>query len=120
MHQRPSGRSMQEPPHQVHDDRSRRTGHDGGGKGHSRRPGGGPQVYVSNLDFRISWQDLKDHMRRAGNVKFCDVLKDGEGKPTGCGLVEYSTEEECETALKILNDTNLGQRQIYVKKAGGG
>jgi len=116
-HQRPSSRSMQEPPQQAYDDRSQRRGDDGGGPGPGRRPGGGPRVYVGNLDFRTSWQDLKDHMRQAGNVKFCDVLKDGEGGPKGCALVEYSTKEECDHALKTLNDTSLGQRQIYVKMA---
>merc|ERR1712129_276289 len=106
-HQGPPSRSMQEPPHQAYDDRSRRRGDDGGG----------PQVFVGNLDFRTSWQDLKDHMRQAGNVKFCDVLKDGEGRPKGSGLVEYFTEEECKHAIKTLNDTSLGQRQVYVKMA---
>jgi RNA recognition motif-containing protein len=116
-HQRPPSRSMQEPPHQAYDDRSRRRGDDGGGPRPGIRPAGGPQVFVGNLDFRTSWQDLKDHMRQAGNVKFCDVLKDGEGRPKGSGLVEYFSEDECKHAIKTLNDTSLGQRQIYVKMA---
>jgi len=116
-HQKPPSRNMQDQPDQAYEERSRRRGDDGGGPRHSRGPGGGPMVWVGNLDFRISWQDLKDHMRQAGNVKFCDVMKDAEGRSKGFALVEYSTEAECEAAIGTLNDTSLGQRQIYVKMA---
>mmetsp|Transcript_37503 Transcript_37503/g.51524 ORF Transcript_37503/g.51524 Transcript_37503/m.51524 type:complete len:164 (+) Transcript_37503:2-493(+) len=99
------------------DDRPRRGGAAHGGSGAGGRPSSTARVYVGNLDFRISWQDLKDHMRQAGDVRFCDVLKDQEGRHKGCGIVEYNTEEECEIALSMLNHTELGNRAIYVKWA---
>jgi len=89
---------------------------DGQRRGGGRFPSG-PRVFVGNLDFAITWQNLKDHMRQAGNVRFCDVLKDPSGRPKGCGIVEFTTEEECETALATLNDTELGSRAIYVRWA---
>src|SRR5512138_1658318 len=34
------------------------------------------RVYVGNLSWQTSWQDLKDHMRQAGNVERADILLD--------------------------------------------
>lgn len=38
------------------------------------------RVLVTGLPASGSWQDLKDHMREAGDVCFADVYKDGTGK----------------------------------------
>ncbi|MQL94369.1 hypothetical protein Taro_027020 [Colocasia esculenta] len=39
-----------------------------------------PGVLVTGLPSSASWQDLKDHMRRAGDVCFSQVFRDGRGK----------------------------------------
>lgn len=39
----------------------------------------GRRVYVSNLAWRTSWQDLKDHFRSAGEVVYSNVIKDADG-----------------------------------------
>ena len=39
----------------------------------------GRRVYVSNLAWRTSWQDLKDHFRTAGEVVYSNVIKDADG-----------------------------------------
>ena len=41
----------------------------GKGKGGGRPGGGGGAVYVGNLSWETSWQDLKDHFRAAGEVR---------------------------------------------------
>jgi len=96
------------------------------GKGHPWRTdshsklapnSGSLKVFVGNLDFKASWQDLKDHMRGAGNVRFCDILMDRNGKPKGCAMVEYNSEAEVEQAISTLSGTELRGRQIYVKPA---
>jgi arginine/serine-rich splicing factor 4/5/6 len=60
-----------------HDDRDERAYGGGGGRAHpyarpgagGARPGGGAvsgnRVFVHNLAFKTSWQDLKDHARQA-------------------------------------------------------
>ncbi|XP_025259501.1 serine/arginine-rich splicing factor 9 isoform X2 [Theropithecus gelada] len=48
-----------------------------------------------------SWQDLKDHMREAGDVCYADVQKDG------VGMVEYLRKEDMEYALRKLDDTKF-------------
>lgn len=35
----------------------------------------GCRVYVGNLSWTVKWQDLKDHMKQAGNVVYCDGAK---------------------------------------------
>ncbi|TNN81266.1 Serine/arginine-rich splicing factor 9 [Liparis tanakae] len=52
-----------------------------------------------------SWQDLKDHMREAGDVCFADVQRDGEG------VVEFLRREDMEYALRRLDRTEFRSHQ---------
>jgi len=76
------------------------------------------RVYVGNLSWQTSWQDLKDHMRKAGTVIFADVFLDEQGKSKGCGIVEYSQREEALEAIKMLTDTKIGNtdRPIFIRE----
>ena len=58
-------------------------------------------MIVSGLPATGSWQDLKDHMREAGDVCFSDVFKDGSG------AVEYLRHEDMKYAVKKLDDTKF-------------
>jgi len=74
-------------------------------------------VYVGNLAYSVKWQDLKDHMKRAGNVEFCKVLTDDGsewGWSKGVGCVRYSTEEEVDNAIRTLAETELNGRRLLV------
>ena len=73
-------------------------------------------VYVGNLSFQVSWQDLKDHMKQAGNVVRANVIMDGDGRSKGCGLVDYETVEEANQAISSLHDTKLKGRLIFVRE----
>jgi len=86
--------------------------------GNSNTAGASTRVYVGNLAWQTSWQDLKDHMRSAGNVVRADVFQDESGRSKGCGIVEYSTPEEAQNAIKTLNDTSLTDtdRMIFVRE----
>jgi RNA recognition motif-containing protein len=78
---------------------------------------GNARVYVGNLDFGVSWQDLKDHMRTAGGkVLRADLLEDPQGKSKGCALVEYETERDAQHAIDILNNSTLNGRTVYVRE----
>eukprot|EP00574_Skeletonema_japonicum_P006995 CAMPEP_0201726064 /NCGR_PEP_ID=MMETSP0593-20130828/9245_1 /ASSEMBLY_ACC=CAM_ASM_000672 /TAXON_ID=267983 /ORGANISM="Skeletonema japonicum, Strain CCMP2506" /LENGTH=203 /DNA_ID=CAMNT_0048217531 /DNA_START=61 /DNA_END=672 /DNA_ORIENTATION=- len=84
------------------------------------------RVYVGNLAWSVSWQDLKDHMRDAGDVQYSKVLTDRDGRSKGCGIVEFSTVEGAQDAIEKLTDTELKGRKIFVRedredgKRGGG
>jgi len=77
---------------------------DGGGGG---RRGG---AAFSRSDFRVrvtglppsgSWQDLKDHMREAGEVCYANVSNDGTG------IVEYVRYDDMKYAIKKLDDSRF-------------
>jgi RNA recognition motif-containing protein len=103
----------------------------GGGKGSgSARPvfvgssggngsGSGCSVFVGNLSWDVKWQDLKDHMRQAGDVIQCDVMEEASGRSKGCGIATYATAGEAQTAISSLHDTELNGRLILVREDGG-
>lgn len=74
------------------------------------------RVYVGNLSWGVKWQDLKDHMARVGKVEHADVFEDSNGRSKGCGIVEYSSAEDAQKAIKELNDTELFGRLIFVRE----
>jgi RNA recognition motif-containing protein len=84
------------------------------------------RVYVGNLAYGVAWQDLKDHMRDAGDVQYAEVMMMNDGRSKGCGIVEFVTAEAAKNAIETMNDTELGGRQIFVREdreqkvAGGG
>ncbi|GMF46246.1 unnamed protein product [Phytophthora fragariaefolia] len=61
-------------------------------------------VEISNLPPRVSWQDLKDFMRKAGDVVFTEV--DGRGG----GIVEYSNKRDMKYAVEKLDDSEFRGR----------
>ncbi|GIL95704.1 hypothetical protein Vretimale_1672 [Volvox reticuliferus] len=62
------------------------------------------RVIVTGLPISCSWQDLKDHMRRAGEVTFSQVMRDGRGM---LGLIDYATRDDMETALRKLDNSDF-------------
>jgi len=53
-----------------------------------------------------SWQDLKDHMREAGDVCYADVYKDGTG------VVEFLRYEDMKYAARKLDDTKFRSHEV--------
>lgn len=76
------------------------------------------RVYVGNLSYSSSWQDLKDHMRKAGEVVYADVFMTESGYSKGCGVVEFNTDSEAQIAISSLNDSVLEgtERPIFVRE----
>ncbi|ELU12563.1 hypothetical protein CAPTEDRAFT_175470 [Capitella teleta] len=100
----------------------RDRGDRGGGRGGGRQPGwmdksgsryGPParteyRLVVENLSSRVSWQDLKDYMRQAGEVTYADAHKQHKNE----GIVEFSSRADMKTALEKLDDTEINGRRI--------
>ncbi|XP_050934792.1 serine/arginine-rich splicing factor 1B isoform X1 [Lates calcarifer] len=87
-----------------------RSGRGGGSSGAMGPPRGryGPpsrrseyRVVVSGLPPSGSWQDLKDHMREAGDVCYADVYRDGTG------VVEFVRKEDMTYAVRKLDNTKF-------------
>merc|ERR1712025_919589 len=66
------------------------------------------RLVVENLSSRTSWQDLKDFMRKAGDITYTTVNRGTRGE----GLVEFSDREGMEYALRELDDTKLDGKRI--------
>ncbi|KAK4378902.1 hypothetical protein RND71_000764 [Anisodus tanguticus] len=60
------------------------------------------RALVSGLPSSASWQDLKDHMRRAGDVCFSQVFRDRDGMR---GIVDYTNYDDMKYAIKKLDDS---------------
>ncbi|KAK8565481.1 hypothetical protein V6N13_020586 [Hibiscus sabdariffa] len=81
----------------------RHSSHSSGrGRGPSRRSE--YRVLVTGLPSSASWQDLKDHMRRAGDVCFSQVFRDGSGTT---GIVDYTNYDDMKYAIKKLDDSEF-------------
>ncbi|KAM1198974.1 hypothetical protein ACFX2G_010453 [Malus domestica] len=62
------------------------------------------RVLVTGLPPAASWQDLKDHMRRAGDVCFSQVFRDRGGMT---GIVDYTNYEDMKYAIRKLDDSEF-------------
>mmetsp|Transcript_85523 Transcript_85523/g.228769 ORF Transcript_85523/g.228769 Transcript_85523/m.228769 type:complete len:326 (+) Transcript_85523:32-1009(+) len=74
------------------------------------------RVYITNIDYNASWQDLKSHMAAVGEVEFADLFQERGGWSRGCGVVEYFDSQSAERAIAELNDTKLGDRNIIIRR----
>ena len=64
---------------------------------------------VAGLPPSGSWQDLKDHMREAGDVCYADVFKDGTG------VVEFQRRDDMRYAVKKLDDTKFRSHEVKAR-----
>jgi cold-inducible RNA-binding protein len=84
------------------------------------------KLYVGNLPFETSDQDLGDLFATAGTVESVNLMRDNAtGRARGFGFVEMATDEDAQNAIDKLNNHNLGGRNLTVnearpKTAGGG
>ncbi|KAJ8752519.1 hypothetical protein K2173_004807 [Erythroxylum novogranatense] len=62
------------------------------------------RVLVTGLPHSASWQDLKDHMRRAGDVCFSQVFRDRDGMT---GIVDYTNYDDMRYAIRKLDDSEF-------------
>eukprot|EP00884_Botryococcus_braunii_P015789 jgi/Botrbrau1/2894/Bobra.0036s0036.1 len=62
------------------------------------------RVKITGLPKTASWQDLKDHMRKGGEVTYAQVFVE---RDRAVGVVDFSTKEEMKHAIRILDDTEF-------------
>ena len=63
-------------------------------------------TFFAGLPSTGSWQDLKDHMRAAGDVCYADVYRDCTG------VVEYVNEDDMRYAVKNLDDSRFRSHEV--------
>ncbi|EFA73694.1 RNA-binding region protein RNP-1 [Raphidiopsis brookii D9] len=75
-------------------------------------------IYVGNLSYDVTLEDLKSAFSKYGNVSKVQLPTDREtGRPRGFGFVEMSNEAEENAAIDALNGKEFKGRQLKVNKA---
>src|SRR5205085_12365929 len=76
------------------------------------------KLYVGNLSFRVSSDDLFEHFSQAGQVESANVVEDREtGRSRGFGFVEMSSEDEATSAIAQFNGSEYDGRNLVVNEA---
>lgn len=76
------------------------------------------KLYVGNLAFAATEEDLRVHFSQVGAVKSVTLIKDREtGRSKGFAFVEMESDADANSAIEKLNGTQLGQRSINVSIA---
>ena len=76
------------------------------------------KLYVGNLSFNTTKNDLQDSFAAHGTVLEANLLMDREsGRPRGFGFVTMSTSEEAAAAINALNGKNIDGRALTVNVA---
>ena len=75
-------------------------------------------LYVGNLPYKVTQQDLQQMFSEAGEVANATVITDKfSGRSKGFGFVEMKTEEESKKAIEMFNGKDREGRAIVVNEA---
>jgi RNA recognition motif-containing protein len=76
------------------------------------------KLYVGNLPFAASEEDLKNLFMEAGVVESVKIVVDSySGRSRGFGFVEMASKEEGEKAISLLNGKTFMERALVVNEA---
>jgi|SRR5688500_12900612 RNA recognition motif-containing protein len=76
------------------------------------------KLYVGNLSFQTSSEELQQLFAQAGTVESATVVEDRDtGRSRGFGFVEMASKEEGEKAIQQFNGTDLNGRNLTVNEA---
>ncbi len=76
------------------------------------------KLYVGNLDYATTGEQLEELFSQAGKVISSVVISDRQtGRSKGFGFVEMSTDEEAKKAITMFNDQELEGRKMTVNEA---
>ncbi len=86
------------------------------------------KLFVGNLDFKVTENDLQDAFAAYGTVVEAKLITDRvTGRPRGFAFVTMNTPEEAQKAIEGLNGKDLGGRALNVnvarereERSGGG
>jgi len=76
------------------------------------------KLYVGNLSFRVTSDDLQEHFATAGEVNSANVVMDREtGRSRGFGFVEMASEDAANNAIAQFNGQDYDGRNMVVNEA---
>jgi len=75
-------------------------------------------IYVGNLSFDVTEEDLKNAFEAFGKVDSSSVIKDKfSGQSRGFGFVEMPDREQAQAAIKAMNGQEIKGRALNVNEA---
>ena len=78
----------------------------------------GNRLYVGNLSFRATTEEIREAFSQAGEVTDVHLVTDREtGQPRGFGFVTMATAEAAAKAIERWNGAELGGRALRVNEA---
>lgn len=78
----------------------------------------GTKLYVGNLSFRTTSEELKEAFSACGTVESASVIEDRDtGRSRGFAFVEMATPEEAAAAIEQFNGKDFGGRNLTVNEA---
>jgi RNA recognition motif-containing protein len=76
------------------------------------------KLYVGNLDFAVTGDQLGELFAQAGSVVEATVISNRyTGRSKGFGFVEMSSEEEAKKAIEMFNGKEFQGRNVVVNEA---
>jgi RNA recognition motif-containing protein len=72
----------------------------------------GRKLYVGNLDYSVTYDELKELFSSYGEVKYVKLIED-----RGFGFVEMSRQQDAEKAKEALNGSQFKGRYLKVNEA---
>jgi cold-inducible RNA-binding protein len=76
------------------------------------------KLYVGNLAFQTTSQELQQLFGQAGTVQSASVVEDRDtGRSRGFAFVEMSSQEEADSAIEQFNGKEVGGRALKVNEA---
>ncbi|KAL1921535.1 uncharacterized protein VTP21DRAFT_11251 [Calcarisporiella thermophila] len=76
----------------------------------------GCQIFVGNLPYSTSWQDLKDYFRSAGRIVRADILLEHTGRSKGAGTVLFESVRDANNAIAMFNGRDYKGRKLEVRE----
>ena len=78
----------------------------------------GNKLYVGNLSFRVTSEDLQEYFGAAGVVDSANVVYDREtGRSRGFGFVEMASDDDATAAIAQFNGQEYDGRNMVVNEA---
>ena len=75
-------------------------------------------IYVGNLSFDATEEDVRSAFEAFGKVDVVNIIKDRDsGRPKGFGFVEMPSGEEARKAIEAMNGKELKGRAMNVNEA---
>jgi RNA recognition motif-containing protein len=76
------------------------------------------KLYVGNLAFQTTSQELQELFTQAGTVESASVVEDRDtGRSRGFAFIEMSTQDEANSAIQQFNGKEVGGRALKVNEA---